>query len=71
MKRLTKLLTVGEIAQRLSIPVHRVEYVLSTRKRIVPSAIAGRSRVFNSKAVTQIEQELNAIGSQITSGGGK
>lgn len=54
------LLTIGEIARRLSMPVHRVEYVIRAR-RILPSSWAGNARVFSEDAVTIVEAELRRI----------
>lgn len=56
----TPLMTVGQIAQRLRQPVHRIIYVISTR-RIREAARAGRLRVFDLEAVHQIKTELAAI----------
>ncbi len=69
MKTLPKLLTVGRIAERLKIPVHRVQYILATRLYIAPAALAGRTRLFNTKAVAQIRHETNAIDARRQSGG--
>ena len=43
------LLTVGQIARRLQTRVHRVEYVIRSR-RIKASGWAGRARLFRSRA---------------------
>ena len=55
--------TVGEIARRLGVPVHRVEYVLRTRS-IVPSGRAGNLRLFTEADVERIRQELDRITSR-------
>ncbi len=52
--------TSGRVAAKLGVPVHRVQYVLKSRQ-IVPSAFAGRLRLFNRAAVARIRHELNAI----------
>ncbi|MBC7835118.1 MAG: helix-turn-helix domain-containing protein [Phycisphaerales bacterium] len=59
------VLTVGEIARRLGVPVHRVEYVIRTRD-IHPSVLAGNLRVFT-------EADLDHIGTELrrTSPGGR
>lgn len=61
MRFVPSLYTVGRIAQHLQVPVHRIEYVLATRRDIVPAARAARIRLFNSTQVDQIREELAAI----------
>jgi len=53
-------LTVGQIAKRLHVPVHRVQYVIRTR-RIHPCVRAGNLRVFSEGDVRQIGSELKRI----------
>jgi hypothetical protein len=55
------LLTTGRIAERLAVPLPRVLYILSTRPHIRPSARAGCLRLFDSRAVDQVREELDAI----------
>ena len=57
----TKLATVGEVAKRLNVPVHRIEYVISSRPHIRARAIAGAARCFDDEAIAQIRHELAAI----------
>ena len=52
--------TVGEIARRLSEPVHRVEYIISAR-RVQPAGWAGNARVFSEADVDRIAGELRRI----------
>ena len=52
--------TVGEIARRLSEPIHRVEYVIRSRN-IRPESRAGNCRVFSEAAVGRIASELKRI----------
>ncbi len=54
------LLTVGQIARRLGLAVHRVEYVIRSR-RIRPSGWAGHSRVFSEADLAYITAELQRI----------
>jgi DNA-binding transcriptional MerR regulator len=54
------LSTVGEIARQNSVPIHRVEYVVRSR-RIVPAAKAGNARVFDDAQVARIAAELRRI----------
>jgi len=51
------LRTTGTIAQKLSVPRHRVEYVVRTRG-IAHCAVAGRTRVYDEQAVSQIHLEI-------------
>ena len=54
------LSTVGVIARRLRNPLHRVEYVISSRG-IQPDGMAGNARVFSDAAVARIKSELQRI----------
>jgi hypothetical protein len=54
------LLTVGEIARRLGREVHRVEYVIRSR-RIRPAGWAGHARVFSDADLEFITAELRRI----------
>jgi len=49
------------IARQLRQPLHRVLYVLRTRPCISPVARAGTLRLYDSDAVSAVEQELSAI----------
>ena len=52
--------TIGSIAVRLGVPVHRIRYVLD-RHRIEPSGRAGNARVFNEEDVEHIASVLHRI----------
>jgi hypothetical protein len=54
------LLTVGEIARRLGREVHRVEYVIRSR-RLRPVGWAGHARVFSDADLQYIAAELERI----------
>jgi hypothetical protein len=54
---LSTLPTVGEIARRLQVPVHRVEYLIRARG-ITPCGRAGNARVFSEGVVSRIAAEL-------------
>ncbi len=54
------LSTVGIIARRLRMPLHRIEYVISSRN-IQPDGMAGNARVFSDAAVARIKSELQRI----------
>ena len=55
------LLTIGAIATRLGVPLHRVEYVIRSRG-IPASGRAGRLRVFAPEAITLIRHVLERHG---------
>jgi len=52
--------TIGEIARRLGVPTHRVEYVIRARG-IQPRGWAGNARVFDEEAFQTIAEELERI----------
>ena len=56
-----RLMTPAEIAKGLGIPLHRVEYILRSRPRIQPRALAGNARCFDDAAVAAVRHEVNAI----------
>jgi hypothetical protein len=64
MSRLTlHVPTVEEIARRLGQPVHRVEYVIRSR-RLRPASRAGIARVFAEADVERIAAILREIDSR-------
>lgn len=52
--------TIGEIARRLAVPVHRIEYVIRARG-IPPCGRAGNTRVFAEETVKTIAAALQQI----------
>ena len=56
-----KLRTPGVLASDLGEPLHRVLYVLRTRRHIRPAARAGRLRLYDREATALIRHELNAM----------
>ena len=52
--------TIGTIAQRLGVTIHRVDRVTRTRG-IEPMARAGTSRIFDESAVAKIASEIREI----------
>ena len=52
--------TIGEIARRLAVSTHRVEYLIRARG-IAPCGRAGNARVFDEKAINVIRAEVNRI----------
>lgn len=53
-------LTTGQIAERLKMPVHRVEYIIESRN-IEPTNRVGNIRVFDEAAVKLIEKAAAKI----------
>ena len=53
-------LTVGAIARQLGRPIHRIEYVIRSR-RIRPAGWAGHARVFRDSDLAVIAAELRRI----------
>jgi hypothetical protein len=62
-----QLITPGIIAQELGERLHRILYILRTRKHIRSVARAGRLRLYNSRAVAMVRHELNAIDARLCS----
>lgn len=60
----TGLLTIGEVARRLNVPVHRIQYILRTRQHLSQSARAGIIRCFDEQAIAAIQTELTLIASR-------
>ena len=52
--------TIGEIARRLGVTSHRVEYIIRARS-IRPCGWAGNARVFSDEDVERIADELRRI----------
>lgn len=52
--------TVGEIARRIGQPLHRVEYVIRSR-RLQPTRLAGNARIFSEADVEHIAAEIRRI----------
>lgn len=56
-----RLATIGALAQRFNVPLHRIEYIVRSRTYIKPQARAGGVRCFGDEAVAQIRHELRAM----------
>ena len=54
------LLTVGALARKLDAPLHRVEYILSSRN-VQPVGRAGNARVFQPADLDFVKSELRRI----------
>ncbi len=63
------LLTVGEIGRRLGVCLHRIEYVLRTRRQLRPLGRAGNARVYSEGDLQFIAGELRRIDEE--RGGGR
>ena len=59
-----RLRTPGVLAELLGVPLHRVDYILRTRRHIRPAARAGRLRLYDNEALAMLRHELNAIDSR-------
>ena len=53
-------LAVGQIAEKLGVPVHRVTYIIRTRG-MTASFKAGVSRVFDERTVRRIAGEFKSM----------
>jgi hypothetical protein len=53
-----RLMTPGVLAERLGVPLSRVLYVLRTRRHIRPAARAGILRLYDSKALERLREEI-------------
>ena len=54
------LLTVGVIAERFGVPVHRIAYIVDSRG-ISPVGRAGSAYIYTEASVQRIESELRRI----------
>jgi DNA-binding transcriptional MerR regulator len=52
--------TVGEIARRLNVPIHRIEYVIRAR-RICAAGKAGNAYIYSDADVDRIASELRRL----------
>ncbi len=53
-----RLLTAGVLAERLGVPLHRVTYILRTRRHIRPVARAGTLRLYDAAVERLVRAEL-------------
>ncbi len=67
-KPIPKLRTPGVLAADLGEPLHRVLYVLRSRRHIRPAANAGRLRLYDRSAVELLRHELAMIDARRTKG---
>lgn len=66
-----RLITAGVIAQRLKVPLSRIQHILATRPHIRPAALAGRVRLYASIAVAQVRYQLSLIDARRSSTTGR
>ena len=52
-----RLLTLGIVAERAGVPIHRVQYFVRSRN-IQPTARAGNLRVFDPRVIDRVRREL-------------
>jgi hypothetical protein len=57
------MLTVGVLAKRFNVPIHRIEYVIRAY-RVVPVARAGSAHVFSEDDATYIGSILRRIAAE-------
>ena len=55
-----KALTIGEIARRLGAPIHRIEYIISSRG-LKATLRAGHARIFSESDLQFIEGVLRKM----------
>lgn len=55
-----ELLTLGQVAERLNVSIHRVKYAIE-QSRIAPTARVGILRVWSEQALPRIQTALNRI----------
>ena len=54
-----EVVTIGRMRETLDVNLHRIEYILATRRHIVPVGKAGRYRLYNASAVQLVQLELD------------
>ena len=54
------MFTIGQMVKRLKYPIHRIEYVIASR-RIEPVRRAGAARLFAAADVAAVAKELKRI----------
>jgi len=50
-------LTMGVMAERLGVPIHKAQYLVKSRN-IKPIERAGNLRIFDEKAIEKLQREL-------------
>lgn len=53
-------ITAGTMAERLGVPIHKVQYILRTRQ-IEPAGKAGVLRVYSEEQLAEVAANLDAI----------
>lgn len=52
--------TIGDLAEACKAPIHRIEYLVRSRK-ITPLMRAGRYRLYSPKVVDTLKREMAVI----------
>lgn len=52
-----QVLTIGMVAERLNIPVHRAQYYVMSR-HIVPTGTAGRLKLYDESVVERMKKVI-------------
>lgn len=60
MRNQPKVATVGEVAARLGVPLHRVDYAVRSRG-IAPTVTAGGRRLYGDDAIEVITRVIAQI----------
>ncbi len=56
----SQIASLGEIAERLNVPIHRIEYVIRSRE-IKPLLVAGGRHFYSEAQVQRIASEIRRI----------
>jgi len=62
--KLIRLLTLSVLAEELDQPIHRIRYLLASRRHILAVATAGNTRLYPSVVLRQLRAEIVAIDSR-------
>lgn len=61
MTQLESAVTFGQICLALGQRDHRVRYILSTRRDIIPLRMTGIARLYPHETIEKVRAELSAI----------
>ena len=68
IETLPRLLTVTLIAERLGVPLQRVQNVIANRPHIRPRALAGNTRIYDAEALAMLRHEISKQDAQRAAG---
>ena len=60
MELSSQIASLGEIAERLNVPIHRVEYVIRSRQ-IKPALVVGGRHIYSEAQIQRISSEIRRI----------